>query len=916
MLSPGRLVGDAAPARPERAQPGKRSARLIWLRIALAGLVLGLVLLPGEIWSSPSSDYTQNGFDPGLVHMDPGNRHTFDPFLIIANGTWEACPCEPGTELTISGDQLSDSTGRSPEGAPVLADTRVLVDGEPAILYLVTPVQINFDLPVDAEPPVATVAVETHGSVGPTDTVAVGYESASVVDSIEIDNARLALSPGPGQEPAVHILTSPLSFTASFTAVVSRRDGDAAPLSVKVWNPRNFSSLELVFQPTQRVDARFVESKGRPAKTDFISSYELGEPYDVTFEWHRGEFASITLVDGDVTHSATVTADEAPALLDAYRPSLTVSASGHSGESSAILTNYHLELTPMRFTTLRVADTWTPGIVLALLALALLLITLRAGQLKRGLRPMLLAPQRLATGVQSFSAGLRRRDVLVATSIAATYVGLNGFLFTLGSHPFDMGSQTIWAYSAAHHGLTDLYYVSQTATLADVWNGMPYHEAVFPYNIGMSYYFWFIGVFHDAFFPQPSPQTESLAITIKAFNLAFLLADAALVYALTRRLKPEATLLPWGLGAALLLNPAFIFDTAIWGETEAVPLFFLLASLLAALKDRPGIGWSMLALAFLTKQTILIAVLVIGIYYLIRFPWRRNLSSVSLAMIPVALAILPFAFNGYPPSIAIDPTLAALWVHGGTGAERIFQVVSYDAFNVWTLIPYLADGATGIERFRYPDNGPEIGGLSYHSIGGLLLVLSVLSLVAVLFIRRRTVNARPGLIFVLIAAAFLVELVVPTRTLSRYFLFVIAFGCFGISERPRWPAALAIASLTQTSLVGMWGSMALVLEDFPSHAPALAPQNNPVSALMVTLSTSDAFMTIAVLLNLMSLLAWASYLLVFAAPEARPTTEKSPARATQALVPDLGRDRDVVSESAVMQRGRSRSRLNLGTKYR
>ena len=105
-------------------------------RLAIAAIALSLILLPGEVWSGPASDFEQEGFDPDLVYVQESNRYLFDPFLVLENGTWEACPCAPGSELTISGENLGDSVSQNAEGAKELGGLQVLVGWRLATLHL------------------------------------------------------------------------------------------------------------------------------------------------------------------------------------------------------------------------------------------------------------------------------------------------------------------------------------------------------------------------------------------------------------------------------------------------------------------------------------------------------------------------------------------------------------------------------------------------------------------------------------------------------------------------------------------------------------------------------------------------------------------------------------------------------------
>lgn len=822
-----------------------------WL---LAGVALGLMLLPGEVWSKPASDFEIQGFDSELHYVDIRSRYLFDPFLILENGTWQACPCSPGSHLTIAGQDLAGGVSRAPDGVMKLAGTQVLVDGRPARVYLVTPTQVNFVLPEHVRPPMATVTLLQDGQVRGRDTVGVGPampDEEGSEELVSIDLEGLELTAAPGREPAVHLLTTPLSFRASLTATVTEQSGQAVPLRVMFWNPKNFSSMDLVFDSDRVMRAEFLESRGRVARVLNLGSYRVGEPYHVVVEWRRGSTATVTVDTPGEQRGMTLEAGEAPALFAAYRPSLTVLSAGRDGAAAASLTEYSLTLLPGRFTTLRVDDARIPPIMLAVGAAGAALLLL----------PLLRASLTVLTTVAR-SAARRSRRTLAAVggrrlaglgALGVAFLTLNGVLFTVGSHPFDMGAQTIWAYSASAYGLTDLYYLAQTVPLAEVWNGVPYHEAVFPYNFGMAYYFWFIGRFHLLLFGHISPDSDSLAITIKAFNLVFMLADAVLVYALLRTLRPSSSLLPWLGSAVMLFNPAFVFDTAVWGETESVPLFFLLASLLAAHKDRPILAWALLAGAFLTKQTVILAVLVIAVFYLLRYPWRRSLEGAATAVLLVSILSLPFVLNGYPPSVTLDPTLAVLWIHGRTGAETAFQVVSFDAFNVWTLATGVWDGASGARRFQFPDNVPALGELTYQDLGSVLLALSVLGAITWLLLHRRAARGSRPSIFLLVGIVFLAEFVLPTRSVSRYFLFPLVFGVFGLTGRARWLSSSAIVILSVTTLVGIYGSMVTTLEDFPEHAPALAPENNLVSAAMLDLFRSDLFITVAATLNLLAL---------------------------------------------------------------
>jgi len=370
----------------------------------------------------------------------------------------------------------------------------------------------------------------------------------------------------------------------------------------------------------------------------------------------------------------------------------------------------------------------------------------------------------------------------------------------------------------------------------------------------MSYFFYAIGSVYRLVGGDVAPGSTGLETAIKSANFAVALVDAALLFALARSLGARrfAALIP----LAFLLNPAVLFDVAVWGETEAVVLFFLLASLLAARRSSARWAYTLLALAFLTKPTAALPAFLMGIYYLRLFSLRQTLEGISVAAPAVLAATLPYLAAGYPPSIAIDPIIGAFRVFGGSEMEEAFQVVSFDAHSVWPLVTLLRHGEHGLARLQVPDSVTAFGPLTYHQIG-VLAFLAIVAAVAVWLLFSRRVRNEPGLILSVLAFVMVAELVLPTRSISRYLIFPLVFA-LAASSRPRASTVFVAAALTVTALVGMYGSVASGLQQAPVLAPRLAPDNNPVSAAALWLFRADLMITIGSVLNIAALLAAAA----------------------------------------------------------
>ena len=420
-----------------------------------------------------------------------------------------------------------------------------------------------------------------------------------------------------------------------------------------------------------------------------------------------------------------------------------------------------------------------------------------------------------------------------------------------------MASQKIWTYLLVTDGIGNLYYRAQTVPIADIWGGIPFHEGVYPYGVSMSYYFLAIGWIHQLFGGDISPDSHSLEITIKAANMIVALAVAGLLLAITRGLGNArfALLVP----IAFLLNPAVLFDIAVWGETEPVALLLLLASILAAQRSSARWAWVLLALTFLGKPTIILPAALAGIYYLRLFPLKRTLEGISAAVPAVTAVTLPFIASGYPPSIAIDPILGILKVFGGSEMESVFQVVSFDAYNIWTLVTLLAHGEHGLSRLNFPDSTMFLGAISYHQIG-MVAFLALVVVVSGWLLTSRRVAKDPALIFLALAFVTLAELVLPTRAIARYLVFPLVFAIIGSRSVTPKTAWLVVTALTVTSLIGMYGSVASGLESAPALAPRLAPSGNIFSSAALQLFRSDIVITLGSLLNIGALIALGSAL--------------------------------------------------------
>jgi Gpi18-like mannosyltransferase len=224
-------------------------------------------------------------------------------------------------------------------------------------------------------------------------------------------------------------------------------------------------------------------------------------------------------------------------------------------------------------------------------------------------------------------------------------------LFPQQGYPIDTNDFISWFTTAANHGIRPFYNVAG------------YFDYP-PFNV---YIFWAFGSLANAL-------GISMANMIKFVPNLFDLATAGLIYVFVRK---QATFKVALVSMALYaFNPAVIYNAAVWGQFDAVYTFFLVFSLMLALKSKPIPSAVIFALGLLTKpQGIALLPLIVLLIY------KKNglkplLYSIVAFTATIFLVVLPFEGIGNPITFLIK--------NYSTG-YLYYNVTSVNAFNLWGL---------------------------------------------------------------------------------------------------------------------------------------------------------------------------------------------------------------------------------------
>jgi Gpi18-like mannosyltransferase len=245
-------------------------------------------------------------------------------------------------------------------------------------------------------------------------------------------------------------------------------------------------------------------------------------------------------------------------------------------------------------------------------------------------------------------------------------------------------------------------------------------------------------------------------------------ALALVMYAFVRRGSRPAMAFVAMLMVAL--NPALLFDTVVWGQSDSVMTFVTLLSIVAILGRQYEIAWGLAAIAVLVKPQGLMMLPVLGVWTMLEADFATWIRS-GVALIAVAIiGIAPFQIGHEWNWIIKLYTSTAAYYHE----------TSVNAFNLMALIGGLRQG-----------DSETFAGVSYFALGMSLLV-PLYGFIAWILWRGRTPTR---LMFASFIAIFGFFMVAP-RMHERYLYPAIALAVPLALEAPEMLAVFVLISIT------------------------------------------------------------------------------------------------------------------------
>lgn len=263
-----------------------------------------------------------------------------------------------------------------------------------------------------------------------------------------------------------------------------------------------------------------------------------------------------------------------------------------------------------------------------------------------------------------------------------------------------------------------------------------------------------------------------------ALKLPGILADTAIALGLAVFARARSGVRGARLAAACYaFNPGVVFDTAFWGQHDAVAAGLVCASLVLLERGVPWAGWMAYTLACLAKpQAAALGILVLALGC--ARAGSRGLAAAALAVMGTLAAVfVPFAWHG-----TLGLSVTALW-RSTLGGEPF---VSCNAANLWWL---LSKG----RGYEVSDGGALVGFLTFRTVG-MLAVLGLNLVVARRLLRAPERDLARTMLAAAIAA--LGFFMFATELHENHMMAVLPLLAFALPADRRIARLFGVLSLT------------------------------------------------------------------------------------------------------------------------
>ena len=658
------------------------------------------------------------------------------------------------------------------------------------------------------------------------------YGRGSQAGTVEFNRDQLNLTTVPDSEPTLILAGSTLPFSVDFDLNVNSDSEASFPFQAVVFYPGTDNRVSLWYHSLEKWIRADIERSNYTDRVQpkTLAHYAAGATH-IRIEVVPQQHVQFILSNSTWTATYKANTTYLGALLSAERRAVQILASGgpsESGISSSVsLTN--LEITVSNGSTLwpLVQDKFAfPAYMAVSVAILLVLRTEFA----------LFTRQALSVTRRTLSTFPRLLWILMACSIS---VGI--LISGIANHPYDIYAEQVYVYTIMTDGLGAIYIRPTVTAAATPFGGAPWSDASYVYPPLSGYYFLLVSTVVSPLGPS-NVSPGVIEFVIKALGLVAVAIGGFITYVLVSKMGGSRRVALLGTGLSVF-NPALVYDTAIWGQTDSLIVTMLLASALFLLTGKNRLFWVLASAAVLTKQTALVPAVVMMAFSVRTKGLRGSVEGFSACAGTLFLLLLPYFLLGFAPQSAVLP------FYNVPASLRV--TLSRDAYSFLPLLSAL-DGFSGRTRMAVPAAALIPGTpISYSFLGVLLFSILAIPIFASK-IRPLSKEISSKDLFAVGTITLLSVFFLPGAS-SRYFALAVSLLIPCIVILRDRVAALSVVILTATATFSMHGLLLLWSKEYPGIFSGLSASDG-LGTWLLSLYLSDQAITIGILANLAAIL--------------------------------------------------------------
>lgn len=266
------------------------------------------------------------------------------------------------------------------------------------------------------------------------------------------------------------------------------------------------------------------------------------------------------------------------------------------------------------------------------------------------------------------------------------------------------------------------------------------------YFPGYLYILWMMGKTFNLLVPNIEINSISFEYFIKTITNIFDLLTVLIIFLIIKKYSKHIAI--WG-ALVYLFNPAVIFNSSVWGQTDGIVTFFIILSFYLLLEIQKYWYW---ILAFATS--LLVKPQAAGILPIMYFSlfWKQPFSKfiIGIFLVPITTIILAIPFFISNPIFGLFQL--------SQNSVKVYPYTSLYAFNFW-----------GIVGFWLRDDQKFLG-ITYQYLGTLIFSALLIFILIKLFRSYKNHSLNNYLIYYAAAITYFGFFLFMTRMHERYLL--------------------------------------------------------------------------------------------------------------------------------------------------